>query len=74
MYVDCGAWVGPVPRGVGGRDCNDTSRSGRRGREDRGVEVDRKGSFEGVLWVTTLSGQTWRMVTHRRWNGTEQVC
>ena len=58
MYVDCGAWVGPVPRGVGGRDCRETSRSGRRGREERGVEVDRKGAFEGVLCVTTVNGKT----------------
>ena len=59
MYVDCGACAGLVPNGVGGSDCNEGSRSTRRGREEGGpvdVGVDENGSLEGVrAWVTIMS-------------------
>jgi hypothetical protein len=52
MYVDCGACVSAVPRGVGGRDCSDTCLSVWRGRDGGvvfNVGVARNGSLDGVF-------------------------
>ena len=73
MYVDCGACVDPVPKGVGGSDCNDVSRSVRRERDparDPGVPsdvgVDKNGSLDGVRgWVTTIINEENTDDTHR---------